>query len=86
MERAAAGLRAASVEPLPLPVPGATRSERLDGLTRGDSPTEPERIKIVAAVIGKEEVVLLTVRSWPRDDVEAAMERIVSTFEIVARS
>jgi hypothetical protein len=85
MERAAAGLRAASVEPLPLPVPGATRSERLDGLTRGDSPTEPERIKIVAAVIGKE-VVLLTVRSWPRDDVEAAMERIVSTFEIVARS
>jgi hypothetical protein len=85
MERAAAGLRAASVEALPLGVPGATRSERLDGLTRGDSPTEPERIKIIAAVIGKE-VVLLTVRSWPRDDVEAAMERIVSTFEIVARS
>ena len=39
----------------------------------------------VAAVSGQE-VVLLTVRSWPRDDVEAAMERIVSTFEIVARS
>jgi len=75
----------ASVEPRPFRVPGATRSERLDGLTRGDSPTEPERIKIVAAVIGKE-VALLTVRSWPRDDVEAAMERIVSTFEIVARS
>ena len=85
IERAAAGLRAASVEPRPFRVPGATRSERLDGLTRGDSPTEPERIKIVAAVIGKE-VALLTVRSWPRDDVEAAMERIVSTFEIVAGS
>ena len=83
MERAAAGLRAASVELRPFR--GATRSERLDGLTRGDSPTEPERIKIVAAVIGKE-VALLTVRSWPRDDVEAAMERIVSTFEIVAGS
>lgn len=39
---------------------------------------------IVAAVSGQE-VVLLTVRSWPRDNVEAAMERIVSTFEIVAR-
>ena len=85
MERAATGLRAASVEPRPLRVPGATRSERLDGLTRGDSATEPERITIVAAVIDKE-VVLLTVRSWPRDDVEAAMERIVSTFEIVAGS
>ena len=84
MERAAAGLRAAGAEPRPLRVPGATRSERLDGLTRGDSPTEPERIMIVAAVSGQE-VVLLTVRSWPRDNVEAAMERIVSTFEIVAR-
>jgi hypothetical protein len=39
---------------------------------------------IVAAVID-EDVVLLTVRSWPREDVEAAMERIVASFEIVAR-
>jgi hypothetical protein len=64
-------------------VPGARRSERLDGLTRGSSPIEPERIMIVAAVTG-DDVVLLTVRSWPRDDVEAAMERIVAAFEIVA--
>jgi hypothetical protein len=85
MDRAAAGLRAARVEPRPVRVPGATRSARLDGFTRGDSPTEPERIFIVGAVTG-DEVVLLTVRSWPRDDVEAAMERIVATFEIVARS
>jgi len=84
MERAATGLRAASVEHRPLHVPGATRSERLDGLTRGDSPTEPERIMIAAALIGQE-VVLLTLRTWPRDDVEAAMERIVAAFEIVAR-
>ena len=82
-ERAAAGLRAASVEPRRWRVPGATRSERLDGLTRGDSPAEPERITIVGAVTGQQ-VVLLTVRSWPRDDVEAAMERIVATFEIAA--
>ncbi|MET0488315.1 MAG: DUF6714 family protein [Candidatus Rokuibacteriota bacterium] len=81
MERAAAGLRAARVESRPLRVPGAARSECLDGLTRGHSPTEPERIMIVVAVTGQE-VVLLTVRSWPRDDVEAAMQRIVSTFEI----
>jgi hypothetical protein len=83
MERAAAGLRAASVERWHLRVPGATRSERLDGLTRGDSPIEPERIVIVAAVI-RDEVVLLTVRSWPRDDVEAVLDRIVAAFEIVA--
>jgi hypothetical protein len=59
------------------------RRERLDGLTRGNSPAEPERITIVAAVAGQE-VVLLTVRSCPRDDVEAAMERIVGAFEILA--
>ena len=85
MERAAGGLRAASVESRPLRVPGATRSERLDGLTRGDSPTEPERITIAAARTGPD-VVLLTVRSWPRDDVEAAIERIVAAFEIVGRA
>jgi uncharacterized protein DUF6714 len=83
MERAAAGLRAAGVEPRRARVPGATRSERLDGLTRGYSPAEPERITIVAAPAGQD-VVLLTVRSWPRDDVEAALERIVGAFEIVA--
>jgi Family of unknown function (DUF6714) len=83
-ERAAAGLRAASVKPRPFHVPGATQSDRLDGLTRGASPAEPERIMIVATVID-EDVVLLTVRSWPREDVEAAMERIVASFEIVAR-
>jgi hypothetical protein len=84
MERAATGLRAASVEPRNMRVPGARQSERLDGLTRGHSSAEPERIAIVAAVVGQE-VVLLTVRSWPRADVEAGMERIVGTFEVVAR-
>src|SRR5262245_22759948 len=83
MTRAATGLRAASVQPRSLRVPGARRAGRLDGLTRGNSPVEPERISIAAAVAGQE-VVLLTVRSWPRADVEVAMERIVGTFEILA--
>lgn len=82
MERAAAGLRAGSVTSRHVRVPGTKRSERLDGVTRGDSPAEPQRITIVSAVLG-EEVILLTVRSWPRDDVEAAMERIAGGFEIV---
>jgi hypothetical protein len=83
LERATGGLRAARVDQRSVRVPGATRSQRVDGLTRGNSPAEPERIALVAALVGQE-VVLLTVRSWPRDDVEAAMERIVSSFEIVA--
>ena len=84
MERAASGLRAARVDPRHVSVPGAARSERLDGLTRGQSPVEPERIMIVAAADGQE-AFLLTVRGWPRDDVEAEMERIVRSFEIAGR-
>ena len=83
VEGAAAGLRAASVQARSVRVPGATRSERRDGLTLGHSPAEPERIILVAAISGQQ-VALLTVRSWPRDDVEAAMERIAASFEIVA--
>ena len=83
VERAAGGLRAARVDERKVRVPGTSRAQRVDGLTRGDSPAEPQRITIVAAVSGKE-AVLLTIRSWPRDDVEAAMERIAGSFEIVA--
>jgi hypothetical protein len=83
MERAASGLRAARVDPRPIRVPGAKRAERLDGLTRGDSPAEPERITIVAAAAGQD-VVMLTVRSWPRDDVDAAMERIARSLVVEA--
>jgi len=83
LERASSGLQAASVGSHSVNVPGATRSQRLDGMTRGNSPAESERITLVAAVVGQG-AVLLTVRSWPRDDVEAAMDRIVSSFEIVA--
>jgi uncharacterized protein DUF6714 len=81
-ERAATGLRAAGVEPRRARVAGAARSERLDGLTGPSSPASSQRIVIVAAVAGQD-VVLLTVRSWPRDDVDTAVERIVGSFEIV---
>ena len=85
MERTAAGLRAATMNDRPAHVAGSTRSQRLDGLTRGDSPAEPERITIVSALI-RDEVVTLSIRSWPRDDVEAAIGRIVSSLEIVDSS
>jgi hypothetical protein len=82
LERAATGLRAARVDPRPVRVEGASRSERMDGLTRGASPAEPERITLVVAA-ADDEAVLLTVRSHPREDVEQAMERIVESFRIV---
>jgi uncharacterized protein DUF6714 len=84
MDRAANGLRAARVDPHPVRVPGAARSQRLDGFTRGHSPAEPERITILGAVVGKD-VVLLTVRTWPRADVEAEAERIAGSLEVLRR-
>ena len=35
-------------------------------------------------MLGATETVLLTVRAWPRDDVDAAVERIVGSFRITA--
>ena len=81
VERAANGLRSASVQQRDVKVPGAGGSYRVDGLTRGDSPVEPQGISIVAARRG-ESVVTLSVRSWPRADVGPLMERIVRSFAI----
>jgi ATP-dependent protease Clp ATPase subunit len=50
-------------------------------MTRGNSPAEPERIMLVAAA-ARRDAVLLTVRGWPREDVENVMERIVGSLEI----
>jgi hypothetical protein len=81
LDRAAAGLRSARVDPRSVDVPGASRAERMDGWTRGESPAEPQRITLVAAEAGPE-VVLLTLRGWPRPDVESALERIVGSFAV----
>jgi len=84
LERAARGLRAARTGSRSARVPGAAGSQRLDGMTRGNSPAEPERITLVAAAVGQS-AVLLTVRGWPREDVLNVMERIVGSFEIAVR-
>jgi hypothetical protein len=85
LERAARGLRAARAGPRGVRVPGTARSERLDGMTRGNSPAEPERITLLAAAAGRD-ALLLTVRGWPREDVESVMERIVGSLEIAVRA
>lgn len=68
--------------PRPIAVPGSARAERLDGLTHGDSPVEPQILAMVFAVTG-DELVTLSIRSWPRDDLAREVERIVTSFEII---
>jgi hypothetical protein len=70
-------------EPVDVEVRGARRAQRIDGTTHGDSPAEPMALTIVSAVHG-DELITLSVRSWPRDDVRGVVERIVASFEVVS--
>lgn len=70
------------VFPRPIVVRGATRAARVDGLTRGDSPAEPQTLAMVFA-IADDQLVMLSIRSWPRPDVEREVERILDSFEII---
>jgi hypothetical protein len=63
-------------------IPGSPHAERLDGLSHGDSPAEPQTLAMVFAV-ARDELVTLSIRSWPRDDLSREVERIVESFEIV---
>ena len=63
-------------------VPGSPRAERIDGLTHGDSPAEPQTLAMVFAV-ARDELVTLSIRSWPRDDLNREVERILDSFEII---
>jgi hypothetical protein len=63
-------------------VRGARQAVRLDGLSHGDSPAEPQALTLVFAEDGKS-LVMLSSRAWPRDDVAVDVERIVNSFELV---
>ena len=69
------------VSPRPVQVPGARQALRFDGLTHGDSPAEPQALTLILAENGRD-LVTLTVRSWPRDDVAGDVARIVESFEV----
>ena len=71
-----------AVPPRSMLVPGSSHAERRDGLTPGDSPAEPEKLAMVFAVAG-DELVSLSIRWWPRDDVDREAERILESFEII---
>jgi uncharacterized protein DUF6714 len=85
----AVALRAELFRDPPVPravdVRGARQARRLDGLTRGDSPAEPQTLTVLLADDGWS-VVTLSVRAWPRADVAGDVEHIVSSFEVVSPS
>lgn len=63
-------------------VPGSPRAERLDGVTDAGSPGEPQTLSMTFAV-ARDELVTLSIRSWPRDDVAREVERMLGSLEIV---
>jgi len=63
-------------------VPGSPSSERLDGVPLGGSPAEPQTLTMVFAR-ARGELVALSIRWWPRDDVGREVERILGSFEII---
>ena len=60
-------------------VRGARRASRSDAEIAGDSPVEPRYLSMVVADAG-EEVITLTVRSWPREDAIREVHRIADSF------
>ena len=82
--RARASLFRETVSPRSVVVKGSPRADRLDGLTQAGSPAEPQTLAMLFA-IARDQLVTLSIRSWPRDDVSLEVERILSSFEIVGR-
>jgi Family of unknown function (DUF6714) len=80
--RARATLFRDTVSPRSVVVRGSPRAERLDGLTEVGSPAEPQTFAMVFA-IARDELVTLSIRSWPRDDVGREVARILDSFEII---
>lgn len=71
-------------QPRSIVVPGAAQALRLDGWTSDGSPAEPQTVVMVFAA-ARGELVALSVRSWPRDDLRREVERMLDSFEVLAR-
>jgi hypothetical protein len=82
--RARATLFRDTVSPRSIVVRGSPRAERLDGLTQVGSPAELQTLAMVFAIT-RDELVTLSIRSWPRDDVGREVARILDSFEIIAQ-
>ena len=66
-------------------VPGSVQAKQLNGLTESGSPAEPQTLLIVLALAGSE-LVTLSIRSWPRADLDREVEWMARSLEIVGRS
>lgn len=62
-------------------VPGARRAIQLEGLAGWDSPGEAQTLTLVLAENGRD-LVTLSVRAWPREDVAADVGRVVRSFQL----
>ena len=72
----------AARSPRSIGVPGSPRAERLEGLALAGNPAEPQTLTMVFA-IARDELVTLSIRSWPRADLDREVERIHGSFEII---
>ena len=80
--RARAALFRQTHPPRSIVVPGSSRAQRLDGVAQAGSPAEPQTLTMVFAIAG-DKLVTLSIRSWPRDDLNREVERILASFEII---
>ena len=68
------------VSPQQVRVRGARHALRLDG-PAGDSPAEPQALTLILAE-NERDLITLSVRAWPREDVASDVARIVESFEV----
>jgi hypothetical protein len=70
------------VRPLAAVVPGARAACRLEGTTSGDSPADAQSLTVILAA-SRCDLVTVSIRTWPRDDVSAVVARITASLELV---
>ena len=72
-----------AVVPQPVVVAGSRHARRLDGLSPGTSPAEPQTLVMVFAATA-DELVTMSIKSWPREDIDREVERMARSLELVA--
>lgn len=72
------------VTPATVPVTGARRAVRLDGWVQDGSPAELPRMIMILAERG-DVLVTLSIRTFDRDDVRQAVERIAGSLDVSPR-
>jgi len=79
---ASTGIYREPVVPQPLAVPGARAAFLLEGRVEWASPAEPQQLTMVVAASDLE-VITVSIRAWPREDVLREVERIVTSIRLV---